>query len=262
MIIDYENFVLARPGWNEKYKREVTWEELKKTFLLYKRIPMIVAGGSHFGGIDPNEAIGFIDAKIHDDEQIIRGEPVFFDERFEEVPAEVQQMLAHKKFVPASLGYEPYENMRKLDHVLIGAKSPVFKDVGFNAETTFQYEETEGINNEDPKEPSETKTVEFVSMEVFEQFKKELFEEMKKETPIETPEEEVMVEKQEEPEEEIQEPPAEVPTVSQPKPKVEPERVIKREQSSQEVSSDGLFTINDGSKVISHPIGKPQEKEK
>ena len=235
-------------------------KELKKTFLLYKRIPMIVAGGSHHGPIDPNDAVGFIDAKIHDDEQIIRGEPVFFDERFQDVPAEVQQMLAHKKYVPASLGYEPFENMRKLDHVMIGLKSPVFEDIGFNAESNFHYEETEGINNEDPKEPSETKPVEFVSMEQFEQFKKELFESMKKETPPETSEEEVTVEKPVE--EEIEVAPVEEPTVSQPKPLVEPERVIKREQSSQEVSSDGLFTTVDGSKTISYPIGKPQEKEK
>lgn len=263
MIIDYDNFILARPGYNEKYNREVSWEELKKTFLLYKRIPMIVAGGSHMGAIDPNNAIGFIDAKIDEAEQIIRGEPVFYNEKFEDIPPEIQQMLAHKKLVPASLGYERFNTMCKMDHVAIGVKSPVFEDVGFNAESNFHYEETEGINNEEAepeqKAPEPPKLITFTE----EQFEKLMSRigSPPVEAPTQTPAEAVTAEKEEEPEEIEAPPPAEEQPVSQPKPLVEPERVIKKEPTkTPSTTTDGLFEIPEGTKIISTPIGKPKEK--
>ena len=149
--------VLARPGYNEKYKREVSWDELERTFSLYKRIPMIVAGGDHYGRIDPNKAVGFVDAIIDRQAQVIAGEPTFFKKRFErEIPAEIQRRLIDKSYIPASLGYEDFDNIRKVDHIAIGVDSPVFKDVGFHAEDNFHYEETEGMNPDDRQQEKAT----------------------------------------------------------------------------------------------------------
>jgi hypothetical protein len=255
MNVEYDNFVIARPGHNEKYNRDVTWEELKRTFLLYKRIPMIVAGGDHYGPIDPNHAIGFVDAKLDDDAQIVRGEPIFFKETFEHVPAEVQQALMHKRHVPASLGYEEFENgMRKVDHIAIGVKSPVFPDVGFNAESRFRYEETDGMNKEQPKatpvEPA--KAVQFVTREDFEKFSAKVFEILneRKTAPPETPRTEEVKEEQKK---ETVAPPAEAPKTPRQAPVVEPERIIPRTPSTPS-SNDGWLEDENGRRYLSFPV--------
>ncbi|MHA2068844.1 MAG: hypothetical protein ACXABY_31160 [Candidatus Thorarchaeota archaeon] len=250
--------ILARPGYNKKFKREVTWEELKRTFLLYKRIPMIIAGGSHFGPIDPNDAIGFVDAKIDEQEQVIRGDdPVFFKETFDKVPAEIQRKLINKEHIFASLGYEPFQDIRKVDHLLIGAERPLFQDIGFNAEEEekFHYEETDGINKEEvPEEEKPTDSIAELRAEIKEL--KELFIESQKpkepEPPQETPVEEVIEEKK------IEEPPEEEPTDPQPKPKVEPERTIAKEVTK--TSSDGLFS-DTGARVIKTPLAGSKTTE-
>ena len=263
MTLEYD-MVLARPGYNEKYKTDVTWDELRRSFLLYKRIPMIVAGGDHYGPIDPNLAVGHVDAKIDDAEQVIRGKGLFYKEKFEDVPAEIQSRLAHDKFVPASLGYEPFDSMRKMDHIAIGVDSPVFKDVGFHAESTFRHEETDGINTEgkEVQEDETAKDTEIQALRAEIAELKELFQQSLK--PPEPPQEETpaegVVEVPDPVENKVS--PVEEPTVSQPKPQVEPERVIKREQSATtEDVVDDMFVI-EGGKVFSTPIGKPLEKKK
>ncbi|MHC4645070.1 MAG: hypothetical protein ACYTBJ_06195 [Planctomycetota bacterium] len=252
MTLEYD-IVLARPGYNKKYKRDVTWEELRRTFLLYKRIPMIVAGGSHSGLVDPNQAIGFVDAKIDDKDQTVRGRAIFYKERFEDVPTEIQRKLAQDEHVHASLGYDQFDDIRKVDHILIGAERPVFEDIGFHAESNFRYEETDGINKEEEVQEEETKELDYVSKEDFEKFKKEFFERFapKEEPPEETPVEEVTEEK-------IEEPPEEVPTDPQPKPKVEPERTIPKEVPK--TSSDGLFS-DTGARVIKTPLAGSRTTE-
>lgn len=259
MTLEYD-LVLARPGYNEKYKREVSWEELRRTFLLYKRIPMIVAGGSHSGLIDPNQAIGFVDAKIDDKDQTVRGRAIFYKERFEDVPAEIQRKLAQDEHVHASLGYDQFDDIRKVDHLLIGAERPVFEDIGFHAESKFRYEETDGINKSEEAEevpkkeeptPVEDRGFNETQMSQIREIMTSLLP-----APQETPVEEV---KEEEPK--IEEPPAEVPTDPQPKPKVEPERTIPKEVPK--TSSDDLFS-GVGTRVIKTPIpgSKTTEEER
>jgi len=265
MNIEYDNFILARAGYNKKLGKQVTWDELKKSFLLYKRIPMIVAGGDHYGPIDPNKAIGFVDAKFDDERQVVRGEPVFYQERFDTIPAAIQNKLAHKERVHASLGYEPYDSIRKIDHIAIGVDSPVFPDIGFNAESTFVYEETDGMNNppDEHEQQEDPKQAQFVTLEQFEQFKTELFERLQPSTPQEATAEVDTVETTEEPttEQQTEEPPKEPLTVSQPKPKVEPERVIPKAQPQTNTTGDGLFVLKEGTRVISSQIGRPLDKQ-
>jgi hypothetical protein len=273
MKIETKDFVIARPGYNEKYKKDVTWEELKRTFLLYKRIPMIVAGGDHYGTIDPNNAIGFVEAKIDEDAQTIRGDdPVFYNEKFDTIPAELQRKLAHKEFIHASLGYEPYDNIRKLDHIAIGVDSPVFPDIGFHAESNFHYEETEGMNKEEEKEEvaethSEPQKVITFSKEQFD----ELISTLRPPPPSETPSIDGLDPKGQDlsdggsdaigGEQETVEPPEEEPTAPQPKPKVEPERIFSKDTGT-EASDDGLFVKESGSrKVYSRVAGLDKEKQ-
>lgn len=251
MNIEYDNFILARPGHNAKYNRDVSWDELRRTFLLYKRIPMIVAGGDHFGPIDPNKAIGFIDAKLDEDAQIVRGEPVFFKETFEQVPAEIQQLLMAKKHVPASLGYEEFDNMRKVDHIAIGVKSPVFPDVGFNAESRFRYEETDGMNKE--KEPAKATPVQFVTKEDFEKFSAKVFEllQQSQRAPAPEPVKQAPVVEQEK---RTEAPPKEELPTPQPTPvAVEPERVIPKGKSTS-AANDGWLTDENGRRYLSYPV--------
>lgn len=264
MRLEYDNFILARVGYNPKYKKNVSWEELKNSFSLYKRIPMIVAGGDHYGPIDPNNTIGFVDAEIDDVNQVINGVPTFFNNKFEKIPAEIQQMLAHKKHVPASLGYEPFGDVRKIDHIAIGVKSPVFEDIGFNAENSFQYEETEGMNKpaeEGTDAPAEPKQAAFVTKEDFLSFKNEVLEAIKAQQAPPKPEatEEVEAMEPEEDDEEIQEPPEEVPAVQQPKPKVEPERKLPRETESKTIH--GMFKVDGDTRIISQPLGGTTKKQ-
>jgi len=255
MIVDTE-MVLARTGYNPKLKREVTWEELKRTFTLYKRIPMIVAGGiEHHNPIDPNLAVGHVDAKIYDDEQVIRGVPTWYKERFKDIPNEIQKKLASKERIYASLGYQPFDNIRKVDHILIGAESPLFPDIGFNAESGLIYEETEGMNNEEEakKEPD---IAEIVRTEMDKQFKlwKETFFPQKEKEP-QVSQEETAVEEHTTVEE-IQEPLfAEEPQDSQPTPQIEPERTLPRTHTKPtRTTSDGMFEL-DGTRIISTPLG-------
>jgi len=256
MKIPVRDFIIARPGYNEKYKRDVTWDELRRTFLLYKRIPMIVAAGDtkrHHLPIDPNDAIGFVDIKIDDDSQMIRGDdPVVYDEKIEALPADLQQKLINKEFIHASLGYEPFENIRKVDHILIGANRPVFEDIGFHAEedNAFYYEETEGINKEEPAKDPEEPKLNYISREDFDKFQKEIFDRLDALKP-----QEAVTETVEEATEEEEEPvPEAEPPAPQTKPLVESSRIIPKEQPKN-VTSDGMFVL-DGMKVISSPLGK------
>lgn len=255
MNVEYDNFVIARPGHNAKYNRDVGWDELRRTFLLYKRIPMIVAGGDHFGPIDPNHAVGFVDAKLDEDAQIVRGEPVFFKERFEQVPVEIQQLLMHKQHVPASLGYEEFDNMRKVDHIAIGVKSPVFKDVGFNAESRFRYEETDGMNKQSsPPAKEEAKPVQFVTKEDFEKFSAKVFELLQHSQRSPPPEPVKAQAVEQEAKKETEAPPKEALPTPQPTPiAVEPERVIPKGKSTP-ITNDGWLVDEYGRRYLSYPV--------
>lgn len=255
MIVDTE-MVLAKTGYNPKLKREVTWEELKRTFTLYKRIPMIVAAGAeHFAPIDPNLAVGHVDAKIYDDEQVVRGVPTWYKEKFETIPNEIQRKLASKEHIYASLGYQPFDNIRKVDHILIGAESPLFPDIGFNAESGFMYEETEGMNNEEEAKAEPTVTLTDAQLDALvERLAARL---QPKPAPEKEPQvtEEVTQAEERTTVEDVSEEPAEELTESQPTPQVEPERTLPRTHSKPtRTTSDGMFEL-DGTRIISTPLG-------
>jgi hypothetical protein len=258
--------VLARPGFNEKYNREVTWDELRKTFMLYRRIPMIVAGGSHSGPIDPNNAVGFVDAVYDDENKVIRGNALFFREKMESVPEGIRERLINKRYVPASLGYEQFGDLRKVDHLAIGVDSPVFKDIGFNAEDTFRYEETDGINT-DGKEVQNAETAKDTEIQALRAEIQELKQLVlglrpAKESP-QAIEEPAVDEKEEKAEDTMQEPPKEAEKRVSPKPPlVEPERVIPKEQAKPRVTSDGLFSIEGNTRIVSTPVGRPVNNNK
>lgn len=257
--------ILARPGYNKKYNRDVSWQELKNTFTLYKRIPMIVAGGDHHGRIDPNTAVGFVDAKIDEDAQVIRmDEPVFYEEKFESVPAEIQRRLLYHEFIPASLGYEPFGDMRKIDHLLIGAKDPVFPDVGIHAEEGFYYEETEGMSSDKKQEEKPDAPVQYVTKEDFDKFSSQVLEALKaRETPHEEPSEETVSEAAtlEEPQAEPTVERGEEETIPPPHtPKVEPERVIPKSSGSK--SSGDWLEDEDGHRYLSFRVAGTEETKK
>ena len=185
---------------------------------------------------------------------------MFYKEEFERLPAEIQRMLAHKKFVPASLGYEPFKELRKYDHIAIGVDSPVFPDVGFHAESNFRYEETDGINKEEEpekeKEPSISDIVRIEMEKQMEIWKKTVFPEGIPETLLEAPAEEAVEEQQD-----TVEPPKEEPTAPQPKPLVEPERTFSKDTGT-EASDDGLFVKESGARVIKSAVaGLDKEKK-
>ena len=272
--LEYE-IVLAKAGYNKKYNREVTWDELRKSFLLYKRIPMIVAGGSHSGPIDPNNAVGFVDAKIDDENEVIRGNAIFFKEKFDSIPQEIQQNLAYNRKVHASLGYESYNDLRKIDHLAIGVKSPVFEDIGFNAEDTFRYEETEGINA-DAKESAEPETAKDTEIQALRAEVRELKDLILSLKPNEAPsqptapqedvsetdiEEEKITTDNEEPPllEPVFDGEADAPPA---KPKVVPERVIPKETAPARTTPDGLFRLEGNTRIVSSKIGRPLDKAK
>lgn len=271
-----EDMILARAGYNEKYKQDVPWDELKRSFMLYKRIPMIVAGESHHKPIDPNEAIGFVDAKIDDAEQVIRGTPVFYEERFHDVPAEIQRRLLHKEYVPASLGYEPFKDLRKLDHIAIGVESPVFPDIGFHAEDSFRHEETDGINKQEPEATPEESIPEVkeavqtgLPSVTFtgEQFA-QLLQTIRSLAPAPSQTTEEVVEAQEKIRElaearpsQTEAPPEEVQESPQPKPKVEPERVIPKDTVAA-VREGQWYTDADGRRVMSLKIAGSEKEKK
>lgn len=240
--------VLARPGYNPKYKTEVSWDELKRSALLYKRLPMIVAGGDHAGPIDPNKAVGHVDQVIDEEKGIIYGDYVFHKERFEEIPAEIQRMLAHKEYIRASLGYEPFDNLRKYDHVAIGVKSPVFEDVGFHAESNFRYEETEGINTPEPEteapvqkeEPKPKQDIGFNEVQMNQI--REIFASLAQAPSVTTTEEVVK-------EEPTEEPPEEEAPSPEPAPEVEPERIIPL--STPAPKAGEWYTDESGRRVMS-----------
>jgi hypothetical protein len=261
-----EDMILAKPGYNEKYKDNVTWEQLKNSFTLYKRIPMIVAGGSHSGPIDPNEAVGFVDAKIDEENQIIRGEPVFYDEKFESVPAEIQRRLLYKEFVPASLGYQLFKDLRKVDHIAIGVESPVFKDIGFHAEDKFRYEETEGINKQEQQPKSEesiSKLKAEDSPKPLVTFTQEQFDQLLESIRGLIPAPPQVVEETIEEVERLEEPPAEA-TIPQPKPEIEPERVIPRDTGGGTDARDGGWYTDPttGRRVLSWRIAGEEQQKK
>jgi hypothetical protein len=258
-----QDMVLARPGHNDKYDNDVSWEQLKNSFTLYKRIPMIVAGGSHSGPIDPNEAIGFVDAKIDEATKTIRGEPVFYDEKFDNIPAEIQRRLLYKEYVPASLGYQLFNNLRKVDHIAIGVESPLFSDIGFHAEDSFRYEETEGIHKQEPaKEERSVSTVEQrESPKPVVTFTAEQFEQLLSSIKALAPAPpQVTEEVTEEPEQPEQEPQAEA-TSPQPKLDVEPERVIPRDTRGSD-HKDGWTTTPEGRRVHSWQVAGTKEEDK
>jgi len=251
------DMVLARPGYNKKFKRDVTWDELRKTFLLYKRIPLIVAGGSHYGPIDPNMAVGFVDAKIDEEQQTIRGEGILFKERYDDIPQEIHRKLTIGEHVHASLGYQEYDGIRKPDHILIGAERPVFEDIGFHAEAenSFHYEETDGINPEDRVDEQEEEAPQAVPSLSQEQLDYIVVQLADRLSPPEQKDTEVKdVEETEAPQTEPeQEPKHEEPEAA--KPKVTPERkpVPKETPTAQ---GDGIFQQVGSSRVISLQPGE------
>ena len=103
---------------------------------------------------------------------------------------------------------------------------------------------------------------EFPSMDDFNAFKEELFARL---APPETKQDAVTVEdetNEKATDDAIHEPPAEEPTVSQPKPRVEPERVLpKSSPVTEKTTSDGLFVLKEGTRVISSQIGRPLDKQ-
>lgn len=263
MTLSYEG-VLAKPGYNKKYKDDVSWDELRKSALLYKRIPMIVAGGDHAGAIDPKNAVGFVDQKIDEEEQVIRGKYVFFKEKFDQIPADIQKTLATGQHVKASLGYVPSQDIRKYDHIAIGVDSPVFEDIGIHAESDFRYEETDGINmpedeqqeeREEVTEPEQpTADIAALKAEIAE-LKQMIVDSNEKQEPEPEPETE---EKVTEPEEtEVQEETEELPDQQQPE--VEPERTIPKDKPT---PKDGWVETPEGRRVLTTQVaGLPKEEE-
>ena len=260
MRLEGYDFVIAKAGFNKKYNRDVSWQELKDTFTLYKRIPMIAAAGDHYGRIDPNNAVGFVDAKIDEESQTIRGEPIFYEEKFEHVPSEIQQRLLYKQFIPASLGYEQFGNLRKVDHILIGAKDPVFPDVGINAEDGFYYEETEGMSSNKEEQKKMPEAPEYVTKEDFAKFSSQVLEMLKaRETPPPEPQMAVVEEEEEEviAENEAEEAEEEMENSPPPSPKVEPERVIAKGTASK----SGWLTDEEGRRYLSFKVAGTTEEQ-
>lgn len=270
--------VIARPGVHRNRRtgkdEKIVWEELKRMAILYKRIPVVIAGGSHYGFIDPEEAVGIMDFLIDEKGQRLEGEGLIFREESAQsrIPDNIKLKLQRKEFLASSLTYtakvvEGIQRGRKPDHIAIGVRNPMHEGVGIHAESdlpdSLRWEETEGIGEDKRPELPEKKSsfsieeLNYISDRVADRL------ESRFPKPAEQPVSEPVrpaVEKEPEsptpaPEEEKEE---EVAEETEPveEPRHEPEKVIPKGKPP----IKGIFEKDDRTRVISTPItGKTKE---
>ena len=162
--------VLARPGIHRNPRtgkdEKITWEELKRQHMLYKRFPIIVSGAEHHGLINPSIAVGAVESRLDDANQTLRAQYIIFREQEaqDRIPEDVKRKLAAGSFVPASMTYtasvdeQGAQRGRKPDHVAIGVKNPMHEKIGIHAEEelpdNLRWEDTEGIGEAPEPEPT------------------------------------------------------------------------------------------------------------
>ncbi len=269
--------VIARPGVHKNRRsgrdEKIIWEELKRMAILYKRIPVVIAGGSHFGFIDPEEAVGIADFLIDEKHQKLDCEGLIFREESAQsrIPDDIKLKLQRKEFLPSSLTYtakvvDDIQRGRKPDHIAIGVRNPMHAGVGIHAEEdlpdNLRWEETEGIGEDKKPELPEKKSsfsieeLNYISDRVADRLESRFPKPA--EQPVSEPERPV-TEKEEEPEK-PPEPEKEVEEVDEEKepekePRHEPEKAIPKGKPAEK----GIFD-EDGIRVISTPItGKSKE---
>ena len=268
--------VVARPGVHKNRRsgrdEKIIWEELKRMAILYKRIPVVIAGGSHFGFIDPEEAVGIMDFLIDEKGHKLEGEGLIFREESVQsrIPDDIKLKLQRKEFLPSSLTYtarvvEGIQRGRKPDHIAIGVRNPMHAGVGIHAEEdlpeNIRWEETEGIGEDKKPELPEKKSsfsieeLNYISDRVADRLESRfpkpaeqpVSEPERPATEKEEPEKPPEPEKEEEEVDEEKEP--------EPEPRHEPEKVIPKGKPAEK----GIFESDDR-RVISTPItGKPKE---
>ncbi len=269
--------VVARPGVHKNRRsgknEKIIWEELKRMAILYKRIPVVIAGGSHFGFIDPEEAVGIMDFLIDERGQKLDCDGLIFREESVQsrIPDDIKLKLMRKEFLPSSLTYtarvvEGIQRGRKPDHIAIGVRNPMHAGVGIHAEEdlpeNIRWEETEGIGEDKKPELPEKKSsfsieeLNYISDRVADRIASHFPKPA--EQPVSEPERPAT--EKEEPEEETPVPEKEEEVVEEKEPveepRHEPEKVIPKGKPP----IKGIFEKDDGTRVISTPItGKSKE---
>ena len=268
--------VVARPGVHKNRRsgkdEKIIWDELKRMAILYKRIPVVIAGGSHFGFIDPEEAIGIMDFLIDEKNHKLDGDGLIFREEDVQsrIPDDIKLKLQRKEFLPSSLTYtarvvEGIQRGRKPDHIAIGVRNPMHAGVGIHAEEdlpeNIRWEETEGIGEDkkpelpDKKSSFSIEELNYISDRVADRLESRFPKPA--EQPVSEPERPA-TEREEEPEK-PPEPEKEEEVAEEkepePEPRHEPEKPIPKGKPAEK----GIFESDDR-RVISTPItGKSKE---
>lgn len=246
--------IVARPSVykNGDILEHVTAEVLRQAISFQKRIPLIIGPHPAGGRANPNDYIGHVVQTWNATQQRVDGEFLFFRERWDKIPVDIQRQLTNDEVVKLSTGYEigdvveGFQRGRRYDHIALNVPNPMHEDVGVNVRMeselpdNFRIEQEAQIGEE--KEP-EKETVETAPTTVTftdEQFK-QLLEAIR---PI-VPEPPVVSEtKVEEATKEVQVEPS---TPTPPEPRMEPEKVIPRGTAPSEED----YATNDDTVAVS-----------
>lgn len=166
---DVKPGIIAIPG---TYKDEVVTARMLKTAIQYHdSIPLIVGPHPAGGYAYPETYIGKVLPKWNKEKQRIDGTFQFFTECWHLIPDEVQRKLANNEPIPLSVGYETQtdekkrQKWRKWDHIALGVRNPLMKDVGVNVRMEEDFPEGFRIEEEaleisgEKKKMEEPKTV-------------------------------------------------------------------------------------------------------
>lgn len=152
---DKKQGILAKPGTHRG--ELVTVESLKRALMYHDSIPLIVGPHPPGGYAYPDTYIGKVHPKWNEEKQRVDATFWFFDEGWHLVPEKVKRKLANNEEIPLSVGYETTtddnktQKWRKWDHIALGVRNPLIKDVGVNVRMEEDFPKQFRIEEEDTK---------------------------------------------------------------------------------------------------------------
>ena len=254
--------IVARPGIHKDGNRleHITAELLRQAITSQKRIPLIIGPHPPLGRANPNDYIGHVEQAWNETQQRVDGVFLFYREKWDKVPLDVQRRLSNKEIVKASAGYEigdvveGAQRGRRYDHLAIDVQNPMHGDIGVNVRMesefpdNFRIEQESQIGEEEP-EVKETVTTAPTSVTFTDEQFKQLLETIRPAPPVvvetkvvEEVTEEVLVEPS---------------TPPLPEPRMEPEKVIPRGTAP----SEEVYPLNDDTCAVSVNMFRESKKK-
>jgi len=248
--------IVARPGVHKDNTRieHITTEVLRQAITSQPRIPLILGPHPPLGRANPNDYIGHVEQTWNEAQQRVDGVFLFYREKWNELPLDVQRRLSNKEIVKASAGYEigdvveGAQRGRRYDHLAIDVHNPMHGDIGVNVRMeselpdNFRIEQESQIGEEKESEVEETVTTAPTSVTFTDEQFKQLLETIRPAPPVVS---ETKVE-EEATEAVLMEPSAPAP----PAPRMEPEKVIPRGTAPSETN----YPLNDDTVAVSVDI--------